>query len=197
MTSPTRSALRRLGYEFIRPEKAKTEINPELRVVDERQIDEIPTVDAEPNMPIVMLTGVRPLTNTDRDADPRIIGRIARPAALTPLYGLLQQALESTPRRVPRVPTRLPARWIRQDHLATGAIVSLSEHGCLLSTGEEQRLAGARMEIQFALPGAGLLSMAAQCVHQRGSDMGLCFQEPSSSIRRAIGGFVSELLCAR
>ena len=197
MATPTRSALRRLGYEFIRPEKARGDFRPELRLVDERRLDELPDIDTEPSTPIVVLTGARALRDAQHDADPRIIGRIARPAALTPLYALLQQGLESTPRSVPRVPTHLPARWVRQDQHAIGAILSLSEGGCLLRTREDTITDGAGMQLQFALPGAGLISMAARCVHQRGADIGLSFQEPSSSIRRTIGGFVANLLCTR
>ena len=167
-----------------------------MRIVDERRFDEIPGLDADPETPIVVLTGVRPQSDTDAKRDPRIVGRIARPAGLTPLYGLLQQGLELTPRRFPRVSTRLPARWIRSDKLAIGAILSLSERGCLLRTAEASIERGTRMQLQFALPGAGLLSMSANCVHGSGGNIGLCFHRPPSSMRSAIGGFVSELLAA-
>jgi hypothetical protein len=199
MTSPTRGALGRLGYELVRADGERfhdSDPAPDMRIVDERLFDEIPSIEAEPSMPLVVLTGVRPLTDVSPQREPRIVGRIARPAGLTPLYGLLQQTLEDTPRRVPRVPTRLPARWVRCEKLSIGAILSLSERGCLLRTTEDAIEQGMRMQLQFALPGAGLLSMNARCIHGSGSDIGLSFHEPASSMRNAISGFVSELLSA-
>jgi hypothetical protein len=199
MTTPTRAALVQLGYDLrdVDPSIHGSPAEPDLRIVDERRIDEIPAVEDDKHTPIVLLTGVRPITLADRQRDPRIVGRIARPAGLTPLYGLLQQGLEPTPRRVPRVETRLPARWIRSERLTIGSITSLSERGCLLRTAQQRLERGARMQVQFALPGAGLLSLAADCVHGTNNDVGLCFHEPAASIRNAIGGFVNDLLAAR
>lgn len=198
LLASTRSALTQLGYQLVAvdSEPGDDSSRPSLRIVDERNLSQVPAYHNEPGTPIVLLMGLRSRTPVNRSDDPRIIGRVTQPAALTPLYGLLQAGLEEYPRRVPRVTTRLPARWSRRSRSSTGAVVSLSEGGCLLRTSEKGIGVGTQVELDFSLPAAGQLSLAALCIHGRGADLGLRFRDAPCDARQAIGGFVSDALAA-
>jgi hypothetical protein len=193
MSTKTRRALQTLGYSIIPgangTASGREVPTPALRLIDERQLASAPSVDEDPNTPIVLLTGGRPGDCEDR----RVVDRIKRPAQLRDLFGSFQSALEIHPRRVPRVATQLPARCIRSDQRWPGAVVSLSEGGCLIRT-SEQFGRGAQMNLQFALPEQGIVSAQAECVYQRENELGLVFSETSERNRRVIDDFVATRL---
>jgi hypothetical protein len=157
--------------------------------VDERHLDRIPSPAEDPGTPIVTLTGPRPL----EIEDPRIVGQIRRPAGLVDLYRILQEALEDHPRRAPRAPTQLPARCIRSDRRWPGAVLTLSEGGCLLKSSEAMPL-GIDLKLQFALPMGEIVCARACCVHANGSETGLAFSALARAARERIGDFVTQRL---
>jgi hypothetical protein len=164
-------------------------VQPRLRLVDERQYDRMPSIEEDPDTPMILLTGARPQLIDDA----RIVGRIGRPAELSELFPIIQRTLEQTPRRAPRVRTQLSARCIRADHRWVGSVVSLSQGGCLFRSSE--RVArGARMNLQFALPGADLITARAICVHGGSSEAGLAFSETTQQTQSVISGFVAHRL---
>jgi len=189
----TRAALEGLGYRVV-PAFAMGRFDdpswkPSLRLVDERQYEKIPTPGQDPETPLIVMTGVRPLAIKDN----RIIGRVRRPAELRQLYSLIQSGLETTPRAVPRVATQLAARCIRRDQRSVGNVISLSEGGCLFRTREAIEH-GAQLNLQFALPHRGILSTRAQCIHQSGGGAGLRFTEAAVDVREHIAEFVAQRL---
>ena len=121
-------------------------------------------------------------------ADPRIVGAIRRPAGLHEIYRLVQQVLEDTPRSTPRVPTHLPARCQRDGREWRGAVLSLSENGCLLRS-PEPLLLGSRIALGFELPRSGKLEVDAEIAYQLVPDMGVVFNATSPSVREAIGAY--------
>ncbi|MGH0034572.1 MAG: PilZ domain-containing protein [Myxococcota bacterium] len=188
-----RNELRALGYDLVSGSTSSWDSNDAehtaLRVVDERYLDRVPTVEEDRRTPLALLTGARPLDIED----PRIVGRVRRPADTLSLYPLFQQALEEHPRKVPRVPTQLPARCIREDRRWPGAVLSLSEGGCLLRTSESLET-GLRFNLQFAIPGGQLVTARARCVYSSDESAGLSFCQPSDVDLRMIRGYVSERL---
>jgi hypothetical protein len=189
----TRAALEGLGYRVI-PAFAMGRFDdpswqPSLRLVDERQYEKIPSVLDDPHTPVILMTGLRP----QRVEDERIVGRIGRPADLQDIYPLIQRCMEATPRKVPRVATQLAARCIRRDQRSVGNVVSLSEGGCLLRS-RQVFDEGSQMNLQFALPSAGVVSTRAECIHRGRSGIGLRFTEASSDVRRHIAQFVTRRL---
>lgn len=159
--------------------------------MDERHLDRIPSPDDEPDVPVVLLTGSRP----QQLRDPRIAGSVPRPARLEAAFAALQQALEPHPRRSPRVDTRLPARIIRADRRWPGAVLCLSERGCLLRSAEELD-PDHSMNLQFALPEFGLINLRARCIGARGMQTGVAFVDPSKPVRKTISEYVSDCLTA-
>ncbi len=158
--------------------------------MDERRLAELPDDPRAPT-PIILLAtrSVPPL------GDRRVVGAIARPAGLHELYRLLQQALESVPRGCLRVPTHLPVRFERAGRAWHGAVLSLSENGCLVRTPEPMDL-GAELEVSFELPRAGLIQTRAETAYQLRPDTGLVFQATPAASRRAILSYVEEHLVA-
>jgi hypothetical protein len=69
-------------------------------------------------------------------------------------------------------------------------VLSLSEGGCLLRTGEKLRK-GIRIDLQFALPDFGLFSTRAECRYRRQGDAGMAFSETSNDIRQSIAHYVT------
>jgi hypothetical protein len=120
---------------------------------------------------------------------------VQRPAELVPLYQLIQEQLEEYPRRTPRVRTQLSARCVHADRRVVGAVVSLSENGCLFRANEDLD-EGLRMNLQFAIPSVGLLSTRAECVRQERDAVGLVFTDPPLETRHCINDFVSHRLAA-
>jgi hypothetical protein len=193
----TRLLFHKLGYSILDPdefaslESTGTCEGPDLRIVDERCLAEVPE-DRGPAVPIVVLSGRHGVTG----ADPRIVGAVRRPAGLHELYRLVQQVLEETPRTSPRVATHLAVRCRAGEREWTGAVLSLSENGCLMRAAEAPAL-GTRLDVSFTLPRAGLLRIDAEIAYQLVPDLGLVFNGTSPAVREAIRGFVQDALAAR
>jgi len=190
-----RAILGRIGYAIVSPEEwqesdALASRPPELCIVDERRLAELPG-DAFAATPLILLCA-KGISSLD---DRRVVGALARPAGLHELYRLLQQTLESVPRGCLRIPTNLPARFFRSGREWHGAVRSLSENGCLVRTSEPMDL-GAELEVSFELPRAGLIQTRAETAYQLVSDTGLVFQATPAASRRAILSFVEEQLAA-
>jgi hypothetical protein len=179
-------ALGRLGYLLV-PARSGSQ-PPELRFVAAGRLGRVPATASEP---VVLFGGHR-----SRDAeDARVIGVVRRPAELHLLYPLLQSALEEHPRAVPRIKASLPARSSRAGIDAPGAILSLSEKGCLLRS--TVRLPGdGALRLQFALPRVGLIDTWAEPRNDAGRELGLLFDGLPDSSRLAIADYVRTSLTA-
>jgi hypothetical protein len=191
-----RSILAKLGYRIVDPDEwpaVAAELGvecPHLRLVDERSLADVED-EEDPPVPIVVLCGRHGVTG----ADPRIVGAIRRPAGLHEIYRLVQQVLEDTPRSTPRVPTHLAARCRRDGREWRGAVLSLSENGCLLRS-PEPLLLGSRIALGFELPRSGPVELDAEIAYQLVPDLGVVFHATSPGVREAIGGYVSAALAA-
>lgn len=189
----TRPILAKLGYAILLPEEfeAVTEeapgIRAALRIVDERQLAEVP--DDPDNLPIIVLTGRHGVTG----ADPRIVGAIRRPAGMHELYRLIQQVTEETPRSTPRIPTHLTAHCRDGHREWSAAMLSLSENGCLLRS-PQPLLLGSRFELSFSLPREGPIEMQVETAYQLLPDVGLVFHGVPTRYRDAIVRFVTASL---
>jgi hypothetical protein len=187
------SALVRLGYNLVTASTAERQsgendlLRPLLRIVDDRQLDELP-VERAP-LPLVLLTSASGPVSTDA----RAVGCVRRRARLGDLYPLIQRALESTPRDVPRIEDAIPARCTRDGREWTGLIRSLSERGCLLESARplEKDL---RVEISFPLAGRGLVRLPAQPAYVDGARAGLVFRRLSDLHRASIADYVASRL---
>jgi hypothetical protein len=190
-----RSILSKMGYAIVPAEELESlpeplpEQRPDLRIVDERRLAELPDEDGETPVPIIVISGRHGVTG----ADPRIVGAVPRPAGLHELYRLIQQALEVTPRSAPRIPTHLSAACRRDGKEWRCQVVSLSENGCLVRSPEPVPL-GSQLEIRFELPSSGSIETRAETAYQIPPDLGLIFHETQPAFRRAIADFVSSSL---
>jgi hypothetical protein len=188
----TETALGRLGYHLVRAESAEHEEDASrfsIRIVDDRQLEEVPVEGNGHALPIILLTGPRgPIAS-----DARTVGTVLRRAGLKEVFALLQETLEATPRSVPRIPTSLPARCIHGNHGWAGAIRSISEKGCLFHSTERLE-PDRRIDLHFALPSEGLLQIPAQPSYVDGKVAGLVFRNPSDQTRSAIEGYVTAQL---
>jgi len=193
----TRLLFQKLGYSIVDPDELAVLLaseacgRPDLRIVDERSLGEVPE-DPGPQVPIVVLSGRHGVTG----ADPRIVGAVRRPAGLHELYRLVQQVLEDTPRASPRIPTHLPARCRVGDREWASSVLSLSENGCLIRSSEMPTL-GTRLEMSFALPRAGVLRIDAEIAYQLVPDLGIVFNGTSPAVRDAIKSYVQDALAGR
>jgi len=189
-----RSILAKLGYQIVEPDAypaAAAELGlerPHLRLVDERTLADV-EVEEDPPVPIVVLCGRHGVSGVD----PRIVGAIRRPCGLHDLYRLVQQVVEDTPRSTPRVPTHLAARCRRDGREWRGAVLSLSENGCLLRS-PETLLLGSRIVLGFELPRSGPIELDAEIAYQLVPDLGVVFNATSPGVREAIGGYVTAAL---
>jgi hypothetical protein len=193
----TRLLFQKLGYAIVDPDELEALLasgdceRPDLRIVDERNLGEVPE-DSGSQVPIVVLSGRHGVTG----ADPRIVGAVRRPAGLHELYRLVQQVLEDTPRASPRIPTHLPARCRVGDREWASSVLSLSENGCLMRSPETPTL-GTRLEMSFALPRTGMLRIDAEIAYQLVPDLGIVFNGTSPAVRSAIKSFVQDALASR
>ena len=193
----TRLLFQKLGYAIVDPDELAALLasgdceRPDLRIVDERSLGEVPE-DSGAQVPIVVLSGRHGVTG----ADPRIVGAVRRPAGLHELYRLVQQVLEDTPRASPRIPTHLPARCKVGDREWSSSVLSLSENGCLMRSAETPTL-GTRLEMSFALPRSGILRIDAEIAYQLVPDLGIVFNGTSPAVRDAIKNFVQDALGTR
>jgi len=192
----TRPILARLGYRLLESEdfsarfERDEDLQPDLRIVDERQLGELDEGD-EPTAPIVLLTGRHGATG----ADPRIVGALQRPAGIHELYRLVQQLLEERPRSSPRVPTHLRARCSRDGREWTGALLSLSENGGLVRSSEPTVL-GSRLRLAFELPHGVGIEVDGDVAYQLLPDLGIVFSGTPAPVREAIAAYVREALAA-
>jgi hypothetical protein len=188
----TRVILGKLGYLILTPEELESiegaeDIRPLVRLLDERQLSEIP--DDQDGIPIIVITGRHGATG----ADSRIAGAVRRPAGMHELYRLIQQLTEDTPRSTPRVPTHIPVRCRRGDEEWGTAMLSISENGCLMRSPEPLSLGG-RVALSFELPRTGRLELEAETAYQLLPDLGMIFHATRASDREAIKSFVSSTL---
>jgi len=192
----TRPILAKLGYAILVPEEFEAvaaeaeDLRPAIRIVDERQLAEIP--DESDGLPIVVLTGRHGVTG----ADSRIVGAIRRPAGMHELYRLIQQVMEEAPRSTPRVPVHLPACCLQDGREWWGTMLSISENGCLLRSPEPLML-GAHFEMIFALPREGEIRCEVETAYQLLPDMGIIFHGLPTTQRNAISRYVVEALGAK
>lgn len=189
------TALTRLAYNLITPKTAEEQgagsgpLSPAIRIVDDRELDQVPLETGPEALPIVLLVGHRgPVVS-----DARAVGTVRRRAKLEPLYDVLQRALERHPRSVPRAETTLPVRALRGERAWAGAIRQLSEKGCLVqgARGIEPDL---RVDLCFPIPGAGLLTVPAQASDVRPDGATLVFRDACQETRKAIAGYVADQL---
>ncbi|MGH0038222.1 MAG: PilZ domain-containing protein [Myxococcota bacterium] len=188
----TVSILAKLGYQIASAEsydESGAGSPPDLWIADERRIGEVPDPEGGVGIPIIVLTGRHGATG----ADPRIVGAVQRPAGLHELYRLLQQVFEETPRSTPRVPVHLRARCRRQDRAWPGAMLSLSENGCLLRSTEPLPL-GTQVNLSFELPRIGPVELWAEAAYQLVPDLGLVFSALEAADRDAIQQYVVDAL---
>ncbi|MDX1650031.1 MAG: PilZ domain-containing protein [Myxococcota bacterium] len=190
------TALMRLGYNLITPRTAEelgegaAALQPAIRIVDDRELDQVPLETGPEALPIVLLVGHRgPVVS-----DARAVGTVRRRAKLNPVYEVLQRALEHHPRSVPRAETTLPVRALRGERAWAGAIRSLSEKGCLVqgARGLEPDL---RVDLCFPIPGTGLLTVPAQASDVRPDGRTtLIFRDACQETRKTIAGYVVDQL---
>jgi hypothetical protein len=190
----TRVILGRIGYAILTPDEWLAEPEhaddmPPLCIAEERQLGELDTGLA--HMPLIVVCGRRDAEIDDR----RVLGVVSRPAGLHELYRLFQQALEPLARGSLRALTNLPVRLRRDGREHAGSLLSLSENGCLVRAAEPLAL-GAQLEVAFTLPRVGAIETHAEVAYHLRPDVGLVFQATPAAARRAILGFVEELLAA-
>jgi hypothetical protein len=194
-----RAVLAKMGFWVVPAEEIEDlppsykDRRPELRIVDERRLGEVPDDLEEdgPPVPMIVLAGRGGVTG----ADSRIVGAVRRPAGLHDLYRLIQEALEETPRSTPRVPTHITAHCRRNGQEWKASMLSLSENGCLLRTPEPVPL-GTQVELSFPLPKAGLIVTEAEVAYQLVPDFGLVFHSTPAASRESILAYVTEILAA-
>ena len=192
-----RSALTDLGYKLVTPSEAEPlveetgPLHPALRIVDDRQLEQVPFETGPQARPLVLLTRHRGAPTTDA----RAVGIVRRRARLQPQYALIQGATETHPRSVPRVPTDLPVRAVRDERCWAGAIRCLSEKGCrvLGTRGLEPAL---RVELTFPIPGSGMVNVPAQPLAIRDDHAILVFRGSFGRTREAIARYVAERLAS-
>ena len=185
------AALERLGYRIVaggRRGRADGPAEPDVVVAGGRELRKLGPERAA--RPVILVDG-----RCEGDHGRRKVAAcVRRPAGLVELYGALQRVLERHPRSAPRVATTLPARCIRDDHDWPGAIVSLSQGGCLLRAAR-QPVGRAPVRVWFPLPETGLLEVTARPLYRRGdAHLGLAFEELSSGARAAIERYVERTL---
>jgi hypothetical protein len=177
-------ALEQLGYELV-PARRRAEAPDALIVAADR----LSRLSAETTAPIILIGGPR----SQGGDDPRVIGVVRPPAEILGLYSLLQDALEAHPRAVPRIPTALPARSLREGVDTPGAILSLSQKGCLLRSASSLPGYGS-LHLQFMLPDGGPIYTRAEPRHEAGNESGLAFERLADASRAAIAEFVTSSL---
>jgi hypothetical protein len=178
------TALERLGYELV-PARRSAEA-PDARIVAAGRLSQLST---EAPVPIILIGEAQ----SQGGDDPRVIGVVRPPAELLDLYALLQSALEKHPRAVPRIATSLPARSLREGVDTPGAVLSLSEKGCLLRSAMSLPGAGS-LHLQFTLPDPGVIFTRAEPRHEAGNESGLAFERLPEASRTAIAEFVTRSL---
>jgi hypothetical protein len=178
-----RSLLWKLGYAVL---PAAELPDPELRIVRE---DRLALVAQLPPLPLIVLTDRR----EPGSGDARVIGTVRRPAGVPPLYQLLQLALEEHPRKVPRVPTSLPARASAGEQRFDLEVRSISEAGCLLGGAKLPPLDKA-LELDVEFPWGERLRVSAVVSYEQGGRVGALFQGMTLAERERAAKLVGRLL---
>jgi len=190
-----RAALEGLGYQIIpvatRGRFGDDTWEADLRIVDEHHLDRIPPEDYLPRTPVVLLTGGLRAPCRDR----RVVGSVRRPATLRDLYPLLQRALEDTPRVAARTPTELPGRCTESDRRWMGAVVSLSERGCLFRTREPLAI-DQKLNLLFPLPLGEMVTARVRVIGQQGQSVRMVFDDMAARARNAVARYVEGRLAA-
>lgn len=198
----TRVILGRLGYRILtetdlalleqRCEVDRQKI--ELLVLDEHRAQadlDLPKTDASDDLPIILLTGRTGI----RISTPQIIAAVRRPAGLHDLYRILQQHFEEVPRSTPRVDAKLQAKCSRRGKSWSAEILSISDNGCLMRSGEDVPL-GSQISLSFVLPDLGCFEIEAEAAYQLVPNIGLVFSAIEPGVRQAIGDYVIDSLAA-
>ena len=182
--APTaRVLLWKLGYALLPASEAE---NPELRIVREDRMGEVP----EPSVPLILLTNGR----GPRPKDARVMGTVKRPAGLHELYRLLQAALEDNPRAVPRVTTNLAARAMSESgDYWDFVVISLSENGCLV-TGEKLPALQTKLTLHIEMPWGERIQVPADASYEQREALGLVFDGITLGTRRKLTKLVRKLL---
>jgi hypothetical protein len=186
-------ALERLGYRVAETRRSGEAEAPDARIAAERELRRVPRDD---RAPLIVLEG-RFAKRGQRRRDPRLVATLRKPAPLVEVYRALQFALEENPRRVPRAAVTLPARCVSAERDWPGAIVSLSEGGCLVRSAHPPTTSRRRLKLWFPLPDEGLVEVTARPLYHRGSHLGLAFHELADTTRRAIASCVEHALVGR
>jgi len=185
--------LPKIGYELVPVEEyaAVACRAPDVQIAEEQRLCEIFETTAASSIPTIVLTGWK---GAPMEVDGRIVvGAVRAPAGLHELYRVLQQALEETPRAVPRVPTRLRARCRRDSMEWDARVLSLSENGCMIKSSVVPPL-GAMIHVSFELPDGGKVETEASASYQVMPQLGLVFHATRPEFRRAIASFVTHEL---
>lgn len=182
--APTaRVLLWKLGYALLPASEAE---NPELRIVREERMEEVP----DPSVPLIVLTNGR----RGRVEDERVMGTVKRPAGLHELYRLLQAALEDHPRSVPRVTTNLSARAMSESgDYWDFVVISLSENGCLV-TGEKLPALQTKLTLHIEMPWGERIQVPADAAYHQREALGLVFDGITLGTRRKLAKLVRKLL---
>jgi hypothetical protein len=180
-----RAMLWKLGYALVPATEAAS---PELRVVREDRLDEVPP---EAREPILLLAGAR----RHAARDPRVRGTVGRPAGVHELYRLIQRALHERPRFVPRVETAIQALARRNGEAWPLELRSLSENGCLAS-GPALPALGTSLRLEIRLPHGSGLVIPATTTYEQGESVGLVFDGMKLAERRVLASTVLELLAS-
>ncbi len=199
-TRLTRSILGRLGYgiwtaqeyralQERRPEGIGA---PELLIMDEHKLDRVGELDPSESLPIILLAGRAGIQREDG----RLIGAVRRPAGVHDLYRVLQRHYEERPRSTPRVDTELRATCRRRGQTWEAAVLSLSDNGCLLRSGESIPL-GSVVSMSIELPGEPAVEVEAETAYQIVPDLGLVFSATPADVRKRIGDYVLDRLAAQ
>jgi hypothetical protein len=194
----TISILARLGYEIISPEKFEKLVEngeagrvPDLLLVDERRLRELPRDGPTSRVPVLVLAAHA----AAEDADERVVAAMKPPIGMHDLYRVVQQILEDRPRSSLRANTSLDAVCRRSGREWNARVVSLSENGCLLESPEPVPL-GTPLQLAFELPGVGTVHVLAETAYHLHPNLGLVFSSISPKIRTSIAAFVTETLLA-
>jgi len=184
--------LPRIGYEIVPVEQYAERAcrPPDVQVAEEQRLGEIFETTAASSIPTIVLTGWRGAPVVDGRV---IVGAVRAPAGLHELYRVLQEALEETPRAVPRVETRLRARCRRDTMEWDARVLSLSENGCLIKSSVVPPL-GAVLQLTIELPDVGKIETQASASYQLMPRLGLVFHATRPEFRRAIASFVTHEL---
>lgn len=184
--------LERLGYRLLPPRAGRVPgaAAAEAHLVCPRDLRRLPPgTDA----PVILLAGRRP--PRPRAGEPCPVATLRRPASLGDLYRALQFALETNPRRVPRASITLPARCASGEGDFPGAIVSLSEGGCLIRV-SRPLASRRRLRLFFPLPETGLVEVCARPLYHARGHLGLAFLELADATRRRLASLVEAELLA-